>query len=309
VPILVSLIILSFIPASAGASSSVPSAPLYAAGDIVGDTLNVYWQAPTDDGGSPITSYFVSETETNPVSLCSTVATMTNCAFQPSLTTPSPLYVFAVNASGDSAPAVASIPPIPDGEDTSLTTVSGHGEITVNWIPLYTSPGVSISYQVVMSSNDLTYNGRKCTTNSLKCVFTGLLSKDKYAFIFQGMDDHGGFTLPDVTPLVSPLAGSTTPPSRKLLAPILSAPIQGPRVVTLHWRRSEASLVPTSYYVYYGTSSSLGLMNRILVSASRSPAATYRINGLSRSKRYYFVVEARLGGKISPVSNKVSSFG
>jgi hypothetical protein len=304
---------LLFVSSSVDAISAVPDPPQNVGADVIGTTTDVYWQAPTNDGGSPVTSYAISASAGNPGTysgmssgiLCST--TSLYCAFQPSTNTTT-LYVFAMNSSGYSGPTAVSVPQAPSGDGYSNMATPGDGQITVTWGAFYASPGVSLSYQVVLTSDDLTYNGRKCVTTTLQCVFTGLSSKDKYLFIIQATDGHGGFTPAEETDLVSPLTSPTTGP-KSLATPLLSKPIRSSSGVTLHWRMPNNSQVPASYFIFYGSSSRINSMDRLASKGSGKLIMTHLISGLSRTKQYFFIVEARLNGMTSKPSNRTSSIG
>ena len=197
-------------------SVSVPEPPQNVQADVIGNMINVYWQAPANDGGSSVSSYSVALNASNPgisspsvVILCSTVATSLNCSFTP-ITAPTSLYVFAVNSIGYSTGTGVSIPSYPLGESGYDIAIPGRGQITVKWDAYYASEGTTVSYQVVMRSHDIAYNGRTCATTALTCVFTGLPSNQTFAFIILGTDGHGAFTSPVTTALVSPLTSATT---------------------------------------------------------------------------------------------------
>ena len=317
---LVVLSLLALAETVAGASSSVPDPPQNVQADIIGMTTNIYWQAPLSDGGSPVTSYYVSLVSTNPGisspsggtgTVCSTVAASQNCAFNGSSTT---YYVFALNSTGYSAPAVVNVPSVPTGQVSALRTIPGHGQIEVTWDAYYASPGTALLYQIVMSSTDMTFNGHKCVTTTLHCVFKGLLAGIKYDFIVQATDGHGGFTSADVTGLVSTLTSATSPtttakPFASLAAPYLSISQRTYTGVTLHWRMSASSLVPASYYIIFGTSPRFGSMHRLSVQGAGHKSMSYLVSGLRHKTRYYFIVEARLTGHTSRPSNRTTAIG
>ena len=171
--------------ASATTAPGLPTPPLDPnayAGDTV---VEVRWQTPADDGGSPINSYTVTaqpghETATVAADGQSiesvTIAGLANAvAYR--------FAVYATNASGNSsasAPPYSVTPFGSPGPPRSVHAVAGAGEVTVSWQPPVYDNGSAINTYVVTANPGGELAGVDAAHDAVEV--TGLASGRAYTF-------------------------------------------------------------------------------------------------------------------------------
>ena len=181
---------------------SAPNIPACAQPDVPTDVravarhgaATVSWTAPTNDGGSPITSYTVSAVPDD--GSCTTVAPATSCTV-PGLKA-GRAYSFKVTASNKyatsdpsaaspavtpaqpQAPGSASVQPQVPGQPTDVVAHSGGGSVTVSWKAPSSNGGSPITKYVVTADP----GGASCTVTgaATSCVIAGLEPGTKYQF-------------------------------------------------------------------------------------------------------------------------------
>jgi len=167
---------------------SAPTAVSATAGDA---QATVTWSAPSDDGGSTITSYTVTSSPggntcawtSGPLSC--TVTGLTNG-------TGYTFTVTATNAAGTgpaSSPSDPVTPGTPPSAPTSVSATAGDASATVSWSAPSDDGGSTITGYTVTSSP----GGKTCTWTSgpLTCTVTGLSNGTAYTFTVTATNSVG----------------------------------------------------------------------------------------------------------------------
>jgi titin len=140
-------------PSNATTPATVPGAPTAVTGSSWLGTVNLGWQAPASDGGTPIVSYVVSVRSGGSEVTTVTVAAPATGTVVEGLTngTPYTFTVTAVNAMGSGPESQPSEPVTPvdrPGAPTGVTATPGNGSATVSWTPGDDGGSPIISYTV-----------------------------------------------------------------------------------------------------------------------------------------------------------------
>ena len=191
-------------PAGPYTPGRVPSAPTGVALTPGDGQLAVAWTAPTDDGGSAITSS--TATASPGGATCTTAGTATGCTIT-GLTngTPYTVTVTATNAVGTSAPSAPSAAVAPATAPAAPTNVRGQGgnqKATIQWNAPDDGGSPITGYTVTASPG-----GATCTTGGANfCMVTGLTNLATYTFTVTATNVVG--TSPPSAPsaAVTPLA-------------------------------------------------------------------------------------------------------
>ena len=202
--------------------ATVPDAPVNVTATPGDTTALVTWQAPASDGGSPITSYEVSATDTSTdsvgVASCSGTSPSVGCTV--SGLTDGDDYTFTVtatNVAGTGAASAASsaiTPAAPPGPPTDVVASAGDHSASVTWTAP-TSDGGSPVTGYVVTADDLdnaAASGATCdaTDPAVGCTVTGLIDGDSYTFTVVASNAAG--------------SGSASTPS----LPVTPASVPGP---------------------------------------------------------------------------------
>ena len=195
-----------------------PGAPSGVSG-VAGDSeVVVSWTAPASDGGSLISTYWVTSSPDNATcataGLSCTVVGLTNA-------TAYTFTVTATNAAGvgpasnQSAPVTPVAPPIappiaPPGAPAGVSGVAGDSEVVVSWTAPASDGGSVISSYTVTSSPD----NATCSTAGLSCTVVGLTNATAYTFTVAATNAAGvgpasnqSAPVTPVAPLVALVAG------------------------------------------------------------------------------------------------------
>ncbi len=183
--------------------TGVPGAPTNVVGSPGNGQVTVSWQAPSSDGGSPITGYTVTASPgggscATGGALSCTVSGLTNGV----------TYSFDVRASSSvgqgppSRPKVAAMPRTTPGPPTGVTASAGNAAVAVSWTPPAVDGGAPITgYSVTASPG-----GATCaTTTSTMCVVSGLTNSTAYTFTVRAANLAGQGTPSAPTASVTPL--------------------------------------------------------------------------------------------------------
>ncbi len=222
-------------PAASILWSGLPQAPVFvtvAAGD---GSATVDWQAPPNDGGSPITGYDVELANVDtvgdvlsaevPASQTSytfsglaqgvmwtaTLRSVTASGAGPEISSPVPVAVY------DAAPAAAA-----PSQPQAVSAVAGNGVAQVEWQPPSSDGGAAIEAYTV-TAVDQSYapgGGQTLTTangSTTSGLVAGLINGDEYRFVVTASNDEGtsqSATSAAVTPTgavpVAPQSASAT---------------------------------------------------------------------------------------------------
>ena len=274
-------------------SKTVPDKPLNLQGNYTNNNLILSWDAPDEDGGSPITNYKVQQLNelTNEETEYITNSTSTTYTISSGLTTGIE-YIFTVRAVND----------IGDG------AISGDIEITPSTVP--TVPinvtGVGGDHQVVLSWNAPQDNGGseiiRYEYNVYQGAFvdvglvttytvTGLTNGAQYSFNIRAVNING--PSPSGSPFPDPITGAAPTPPTNLQAQI------GDEQVTLTWGPplDNGGGASTSYE--YSTDN--------INYTQTGQNTTVNITGLTNGQTYTFYVRAFTNlsttfGKSNPTS-------
>lgn len=203
-------------------AAAVPGTPTDATATATNAQASVSFTAPTDDGGSPITSYTVTSSPGSHSATCSaspcTVTGLTNgTAYR--------FAVTATNAAGTSDASALSTPVIPSttpGAPRNTSVVFGDASAVVSWDAPSDDGGSPILGYTVVSDADRTTTA--CSASP--CTVTGLTNGEPYSFHVIARNAVGASSVSvsstsgTPTAVVVPSPGTTpTPPGTKPTAP------------------------------------------------------------------------------------------
>ncbi|MBW4029465.1 MAG: hypothetical protein HIU57_02145 [Acidobacteria bacterium] len=296
--------------------ATVPSAPVITKVVPSGGAAVVYWNVPTDTGGTPVASYRVIASPGG--AFCHVPRSMTSCrigGLQGGVT-----YTFtmtATNAAGTSAvsapvalgaPATGRQVTLPGSPFIIAKSVVGN-RVTLRWRPPVSNGGVRLSgYNVLVGTSPARAAFRpvvRVPFNQFVYSFNGT-GGQTYFVVVRAVNSAGvgpfsnqiGVRVGGAAPGT---AGGITKPGSPF---ITSRTVAGTRIV-LHWHppASNGGIRLSGYNIYIGTSPN-GAAFRPLVSVPFNQFA-YAFNGV-RGVVYYAVVTAVNSAGIGPFSNQVA---
>ncbi|MEV4838754.1 fibronectin type III domain-containing protein [Nonomuraea sp. NPDC049486] len=179
-----------------------PAAPTEVTATGGDASATVSWQAPADDGGSPINGYVVTaspggaKTSVGPSQRRAVVTGLTNG-------TDYTFTVVAVNAAGSSPASVPSasikVGQIP-GTPTNVIATAASRSVSISWNPpADTGTSPITTYTVAEAST-----GRTETVSTTTVLFTGLTNGQRYSFKVKATNDAGDSAWSAVSNVVSP---------------------------------------------------------------------------------------------------------
>ena len=299
-------------PASAASNSVTPTAltapsPPTGVTATAGNTVAaVSWTPPTNNGGSPITSYTVTpntsgnegSTQLPSTTVTGTTATITGLTNGTGYT----FTVTATSAIGTSQPSVQSSSVTPDtvpGAPLNVTANPGDGTAAISWSPPTSNGGSSITSYTVMpyiGSNaqgalNVTVAG---TANSASII--GLTDGTAYTFTVVATNAVGSGPASGASNSVTP-----NPPPAAPGSPTLVTATAGVGTVTVSWTAPSNGGSPiTSYTVtpYVGSTA----QTPTVVSGS-PPVTSTNLSNLTNGTAYTFTVNATNVVGTGPSSN------
>jgi hypothetical protein len=190
-----------------------PNAPIATVGD---GKLTLSWAAP-GDGGSPILSYTVVDTEDSTLN-CTVIAPATSCEIGDlSNGSEYSFKVSAKNAIGDSAFSSASAIAVPLGlpDAPGIAEIRyASGSITVSWSEPILDGGTPVTGYVVTANP----GGKTCTTDQLECTVTGLTNGTEYTFTVKARNKVGLGAASEPSEPMAPWAAPNAPTGIKATA-------------------------------------------------------------------------------------------
>ncbi len=165
------------------APEGAPGPPGTVSGMPGDGSVTVTWNAPDDQGSSPVTEYTVIASPDG--ATCTTNDPETRTCIVAGLVN-GISYTFTVRAgnaagTGQASPASAAVVPrtVP-GAPHSVTGAPGNGNVTISWSPPEDSGGATITSYLVAASP----GNAQCTTggDSTQCDITGLANGTPYTF-------------------------------------------------------------------------------------------------------------------------------
>ena len=211
-----------------------PSAPTLLDADAGDTVINVTWDAPLDEGASPVTGYVVYLATNGSLVDTETVGPTT---FSHQFTgldngTTYEVFVSAFNAAGEGPTAgpVSATPSGPPLAPTINSVVPGDETLTVNWSAPVDDGGAPIqSYtvNVTVPPGAPAVPNQTVANNVFTVVFTGLLNQQTYTFTVTATNANGSATS-------APVSGAPNGPIVPG-APVINAAIVGNGSVEVHW--------------------------------------------------------------------------
>lgn len=195
-------------PPSGNTVSSPPRNILASAGDTV---ASVQWDAPTQDGGTPVTAYTVTaspggRSNTGLGAGVGTVTGLTNgTTYTFTVTATNAIGISAVSAMSNSVtPASVGVATVP-GAPAGVTAVAGNGVFTANWVAPVNNGGSPITgYRVTVQPS----GSIAAITTSLSQVITNATNGTAWTFTVQAINAIGSSPASAVSNSVTPSAPS-----------------------------------------------------------------------------------------------------
>ncbi len=198
---------------SSGAAASVPGAPTNVVATPGDRTATITWQAPTSDGGAPITDYFVLPLQYVENFVCHWVGGPLTCTATGLSNGVSYTFVVgAVNAVGPGPQSSPSTPIVPSavstatfpGAPTGVTGAAGDASVAVSWVAPASDGGTPVtSYDVTASPGGM---GCMWTSGPLTCTVSGLSNGTPYTFRVRATNAYGTGAQSDPSAPVIPIA-------------------------------------------------------------------------------------------------------
>ena len=261
--------------------STIPDAPTTITCVSENSQVIVSWIAPTNNGGSAITSYTVTNNAgVDPVTTINgstTTATVSGLTNGTSYT----FTVFATNINGDSLPSIASseiIPSTVPNVPTSVSGTSGNTQATISWTaPVATGGSAITSYTVTSNPGGLT----KTTTDGSTTTATveGLTNGTSYTFTVVATNIKGSSS--------ASTASSEIIPSTVPNVPTSVSGTSGNTQATISWTAPVAT--GGSAITSYTVTSNPGGLTKTTLNGSTTTAT---VEGLTNGTSYTFTVVA-----------------
>ena len=280
---------------------TIPSAPQ----NLVARAGNRYvvltWEAPADDGGSPIIGYKIYRgTSSGNVVLLTTVGNETR--YNDTGLTNGQRYYYRVSAvndvgEGESSAEVNATPKTVPSAPRSLVARGGDGYVVLTWEgPVNDGGSPIIGYKIyrgIRSGNEsylMTLEGNETTYND-----TGVTNGWRYYYKVSAVNGVGEG---DLSLEVSALPRGVPPAPRNLVARA------GDGYVNLTWKvpATNGGSPITGYKIYRGTSSG----NETLLTTVGN-VFTYNDTGVTNGQTYYYRVSAMNGLGEGELSEEVSA--
>lgn len=283
-------------------SSSASTTP-YGTPDVVGNLqqggrdgrVELTWEAPTNTGGKPITSYSVwysispqtNYTKVTTNDLAYTINGLTNG-------TTYRILVFANNELGVGTASLVYGKPIqPPTAPLNLAATAGEGQVTLTWSAPSSIGGSSLRpYTITQTPGGTTYTAAVMPRSY---TVTGLTNGTSYSFTIHA-NNIGGASPESNSASATPVRTSTAPSAPQ--SPIAAA---GSRSATVSWTApsSDGGSAIASYYV----TSSPGSKH----CTATAPATSCVVAGLTAGTNYTFSITATNTAGTSVASSATSS--
>ena len=168
-------------PSTSVTPIGLPGVPTGVSATTADSQANVFWSAPTNTGGSSITGYIVTASDST--SSCSIAdGVSTSCTVVGLIDGTSYTFtVTATNAAGTSsasAPSSSVTPLAPPGPPTGLSVTPHNQRVDVSWGAPSSTGGSPITGYTVTASNGTS----SCSAASTSCTVTGLTNGTAYTF-------------------------------------------------------------------------------------------------------------------------------
>jgi len=296
---------------TSSSSSGVPGAPTnLSAMAVSGTQINLSWNAPSNNGGYPITGYKIEYRigSGSYTTLVSNTQSTTTTYSHTGLTS-GQLYVYrvsAINSAGTGSPSSessatptssssASTPGTPTG---FTATTASPTQINLSWNAPSSNGGSAITgYKIEVNSGSGSYTTLVSNTQSTTTSFshTGLTTGTTYYYRVSAINAIGTGASTEA---------SATP--QETTTPTLTAMAVSPTSITLSWAPPSQTYKQaiTGYKIQekIATDTFVTIEERTI-----STATTYSITGLTTGNTYTYVVSAHFSLGASPNSNEASA--
>jgi fibronectin type 3 domain-containing protein len=288
-------------PTVPGRPKSLNAAP----GD---EKVDLTWQAPDDNGGSPITNYRIYRgTSQDSLTRHATVGGDAR-SYADTVVTNGVRYWYQVSAENDvgegersnQASATPEAPPSPPGPPVDLRATPGNGSVQLEWSAPTDNGGSPITnYNIYRgtTADQLPFLVQVPPVHSY--LDTGLTNGQPYFYRVTAVN-AAGQGLPSATVSATPMSGDTAPdPPANLVA------VGGDARVSLSWQAppSNGGSPVTNYNIYRGTSPGGETWLAQVGGEARSHTDGAVMNGVT----YHYYVTAVNAIDESGPSNKVSA--
>ncbi len=234
--------------------------------------VTLSWTAPSDDGGTAITSYYVYQNGVLWEKVTSTTTTFNNL-------TNGQEYIFTVEAcnsvgNGTVSSYVTSTPLTTPSAPTGLTATPGNGQVVLQWTAPSSNGGAEIGYYQIYQDGVL-WESVTYTT----ATFSNLTNGEEYTFTVTASNSVG------IGPASS--SASATPATVPGQLSSLSA-VAGNGQVTLSWTAPNSNGAAIIGYAIYRSTSELGYYSLI----DSTSDVKYIDTGLTNGQTYWYMVFA-----------------
>lgn len=192
-----------------------PGAPIITGATPSNSAITVTWTPPTDDGGSPLTSYTVVATtngQTTSVDAPNSSRSATVAGLQNGDAYTISVYASNTVGAGDAAHWPTPVVPGAPGAPTAVNATADDGRATVSWTPPSSNGGSAITgYTVTSAPDGITKSVDGSTTTA---TLTGLTDGTGYTFTVTATNATG--TGPSSAPSNAVTPRDTTPPTVRI---------------------------------------------------------------------------------------------
>jgi len=257
--------------------ASPPGAPP-AAPTVVGHNggVKVSWQAPSDDGGTPITGYVITYSpprisDGHTESTRSGTGTSTTIEGFANGTT----YTFTVSAlngvgRGPASPPGTGTPFTVPNAPTGVSAVAGDRSATVNWsAPSFNGGSAITGYTITAAPGGASKTAAASATSA---TFTGLTNGTAYTFAVKATNAAGAGAAASSAPVTPSPTPPPPPPGQPAPAPSSAAPPAPAPAAQGYWLASSAGGVyPFGAAGFFGSMAGLHL-NQPVVGIAATPS-------------------------------------
>ena len=247
--------------------------------------MSLTWVAPTDNGGSAITGYYV-ERAVGAGGAWTRIATTATTSYVATGLANGTTYAFrvmATNAAGAGAARepVLATPATTPGAPTSVATVAGDGFVTLTWVAPSSNGGAVVTSYLIEKSTDGTAWTTAATTSAREFTVTGLANGTAYRFRVSAENAAGTGAPAQASATVTPSAKAASPTG------IVATPTDGSIALTWSAPADTGGSTLTGYTVEQSTD---GGVTWTTAATTATPSTT--LTGLTNGTTYSYRVRA-----------------
>ena len=176
-----------------------PDAPIIVSSNSGNGQVTLIWQAPANNGGTPITSYLITASNGSSLVTTNTTAVISGLKNGVSYS----FSVAAINVTGTGASSYTSATPVtvPDAP-TNVVASAGDSTASIYWTAPANNGGTPITSYTVTSN----VGGFSATTTKTSATITGLINGFEYAFTVIANNQAGSSLASSYSNTVKPSA-------------------------------------------------------------------------------------------------------